>query len=306
MASVVFDIETVGVEWESLDDAQRTYLQKNVRTEEERLRLPELLSLWPLTGRIVVLAMVNPETRRGRVWYEKNDGRLEETSADGLFTFVGDTEPAFLAEFWSAIVRFDRFVSFNGRCFDGPFLMLRSAALGVRVTKNLCGYRYAIKPHTDLLDVLSFFGASRKWNLDFACKAFGVESPKEHGMDGFSVGPYYRSGRLREIALYCRRDVEATARLFDDVAPTLVGGLFGCTNPPSDYASGHDLFTDAPWSWLIATDYTDYALVEPDRITVVLQDAYEVRDASYRLVPHPTLPRDGLRAALREMSRFYK
>jgi hypothetical protein len=34
MASVVFDIETVGVEWESLDDAQRTYLQKNTRTEE--------------------------------------------------------------------------------------------------------------------------------------------------------------------------------------------------------------------------------------------------------------------------------
>lgn len=67
MASVVFNIETLGVEWESLDDAQRTYLQKNTRTEEERQRLPELLSLWPLTGRIVVLAMVNLETRRGRV-----------------------------------------------------------------------------------------------------------------------------------------------------------------------------------------------------------------------------------------------
>jgi hypothetical protein len=67
MASVVFNIETVGVEWESLDDAQRTYLQKNTRTEEERQRLSELLSLWPLTGRIVVLAMVNLETRRGRV-----------------------------------------------------------------------------------------------------------------------------------------------------------------------------------------------------------------------------------------------
>ena len=30
-------------------------------------------------------------------------------------------------------------------------------------------------------------------------------------MDGYAVGPYYRAGRLREIALYCRRDVEATA-----------------------------------------------------------------------------------------------
>jgi DNA polymerase elongation subunit (family B) len=222
---VVFDIETVGVDWESLDDSQRTYLQRYARTDDERQKLVENLSLWPLTGRVVVLAMLNPESGRGRVWYEKNDGRREETSSDGLFTFVGDTEAAYLAEFWSAIVRFDRFVTFNGRGFDGPFLMLRSAALGIPVSKNLCGYRYALRPHTDLLDVLSLFGAARKWNLDFACKAFGVESPKEQGMDGFSVGPFYRSGRLREIALYCRRDVEATARLFAKLEKTLLPAL---------------------------------------------------------------------------------
>jgi DNA polymerase III epsilon subunit-like protein len=220
MASVVFDIETVGLEWDSLDDAQRTYLLKNARTDEERTRMPESLSLWPLTGRIVVLAMVNPDTGRGRVWYEKKDGRAE--TLDGLFKFIGDTEPVFLAEFWKAIARFHRFVTFNGRGFDGPFVMLRSSILGIPATKNLVGYRYALKPHTDLLDVLSFFGATRKWNLDFACKAFGVESPKEHGMDGFSVGPFYKAGRLREIALYCRRDVEATARLFQKLEKTLL------------------------------------------------------------------------------------
>jgi DNA polymerase elongation subunit (family B) len=225
MATVVFDIETVGVPWDSLDDAQRTYLQKYARSDEERAKLPDQLSLWPLTGRIVVLAMLNPDSGRGRVWYEKADGRVEETSSDGLFTFTGDTEKAFLPEFWGAITRFDRFVSFNGRCFDGPLLMLRSAALGIRVTKNLCGYRYSIKPHTDLLDVLSFFGASRKWNLDFACKAFGIESPKEHGLDGFAVAHYYRENRLREIALYCRRDVEATARLFQKLEATLLPAL---------------------------------------------------------------------------------
>src|SRR5215471_2869581 len=127
MASVVFDIETVGFDWDSLDDAQRTYLLKNTRTDEEKQKLPEMLSLWPLTGRIVVLAMVNPETRRGRVWYERTGGRLEETSSDGLFEFIGDTEPVFLAEFWKAIARFHHFVTFNGRSFDGPFVMLRSA-----------------------------------------------------------------------------------------------------------------------------------------------------------------------------------
>jgi DNA polymerase elongation subunit (family B) len=227
VASVVFDIETAGVDWHALDDAQRTYLEKNAKTEEERRKLPEMLSLWPFTGRVIAVAMVNPDTRRGRAWYEKADGRAEEKSADGFFTFVGDTEAVFLAEFWKHIARFHRFVTFNGRSFDGPFLMLRSAALGLRVTRNLVGYRYTLKPHTDLLEAITFFGASRKWNLDFACKAFGVESPKEHGMDGFSVGPYYRAGRLREIALYCRRDVEATARLFQKLEKTLLPALEG-------------------------------------------------------------------------------
>ena len=63
----------------------------------------------------------------------RTDGRVEETSADGRFTFVGDAEPVFLAEFWKAMRRFQRFVTFNGRGFDGPFLMLRSAVLGVAV-----------------------------------------------------------------------------------------------------------------------------------------------------------------------------
>ena len=225
MATVVLDIETAGQSWDDLDDAQRTYLARNTRSEEERERLPEMMSLWPFTGKIITVAMLNPDSGRGRVWYEKEDGRLEETSSDGLFQFIGDTEIAFLGEFWRAMRRFHRFVTFNGRGFDGPFLMLRSAALGVTVTRNLVGYRYAIRPHTDLLEVISFFGASRKWNLDFACKVFGVESPKEHGLDGYSVGPYYRSGRVREIALYCRRDVEATARLYGKMEKTLLPAL---------------------------------------------------------------------------------
>jgi DNA polymerase elongation subunit (family B) len=226
MSTVVFDIETVGVEWNSLDDAQRAYLLKNAKTDDERRLIPEWLSLWPMTGKIVVLAMQNVETGKGRVWYEKTDGHSEEQSQDGTFDYVGDTEAAFLDEFWKTIVRFDRFVTFNGRGFDCPWLMLRSAILGVKPSRNLLGYRYTCRPHVDLLEVLTFFGsggsAARKFNLDFFCKSFGIASPKEHGMDGYSVGPYYREGRLREIAHYCRRDVEATAALYRKVETTLL------------------------------------------------------------------------------------
>jgi membrane-anchored protein YejM (alkaline phosphatase superfamily) len=54
----------------------------------------------------------------------------------------------------------------------------------------------------------------------------------------------------------------------NDLAPTLVSGVFGCTNPPSDYSSGHSLFSDTQWDWLIAVSHNDYALVEPDRETM--------------------------------------
>jgi len=92
----------------------------------------------------------------------------------------------------------------------------------------------------------------------------------------------------------------------NDVAPTLVGRLFGCTNPPADYASGQDLFGDGQWEWLIAASYADYALIEPERVTIVYPAGYEIRDRDYRLVGHPTIPREVVRAALHEMSRFYR
>jgi len=92
----------------------------------------------------------------------------------------------------------------------------------------------------------------------------------------------------------------------NDVAPTLVEGLFSCANPASDYASGRDLFSDGQWDWLIAASYSEFALIEPERVTIVHLTSYEIRDGHYRLVAHPRLPRDGLRAAEKEMSRFFR
>jgi hypothetical protein len=92
----------------------------------------------------------------------------------------------------------------------------------------------------------------------------------------------------------------------NDLAPTLLTRLFGCTNPPSDYSSGHDLYTDAPWPWLVAASYSEFALLEPDRVTIVYPASYEIRDRDYRLIPHPSPPRDALLEAQKEMGRFYR
>jgi membrane-anchored protein YejM (alkaline phosphatase superfamily) len=92
----------------------------------------------------------------------------------------------------------------------------------------------------------------------------------------------------------------------NDLAPTLLGELFGCINPPADYASGQSLFSDAQWDWLITLSPSDFALLEPDQVTIVYPSSHEVRDQHYRLIQHPRLSRDKLRAAMQEMSRFYR
>jgi len=57
-------------------------------------------------------------------------------------------------------------------------------------------------------------GAARRFNLDFYCKAFGIESPKSHGVTGMDVNTLMAEGKFREIAEYCLRDVHATVELY--------------------------------------------------------------------------------------------
>ncbi len=86
--------------------------------------------------------------------------------------------------------------------------------------KHWLGYRYATEPHCDLAEQLTFYsvsgrdGAARRFNLDFYCKAFGIESPKSHGVTGMDVKDMMAAGRFREIAEYCLRDVRATVELY--------------------------------------------------------------------------------------------
>ena len=213
MSAVVFDIETLGRPVESFDEVQIAYLFKEGSSEEERIEEVNRLNLSPLTAELLAIGMLNPDTGGGRVFY-RADRRESFRSDDGAIEFVSGDEKEILSSFWEDLRPYAQFVTFNGRGFDGPFLMLRSALLGIRPTRNLVPYRYSATPHCDLLDQLTFYGASRRFNLDFYCRAFGIRSPKAEGITGLDLGPLYREGRYREIARYCIGDVIATAELF--------------------------------------------------------------------------------------------
>ena len=66
-------------------------------------------------------------------------------------------------------------------------------------------------------------GAARRFNLDFYCKAFGIDSPKSHGVTGSDMKVLLAQGRYRDIAEYCLRDVKATLLLYQIWKDRLAG-----------------------------------------------------------------------------------
>jgi len=236
MGKLVFDIETSALPIDGFDEAQQEYLFRECEKIAEgtartarREEIQRQCSLWPFTAQVVCIAMVNADTGRGKVLFTADEHH--EDDAPGAVEFVGCVDEAeILTGFWDVARHYDTIVTFNGRGFDVPFVYLRSALLAVPISrKDWLGYRFQTEPHCDLAEQLTFYGvsgrdgAARRFNLDFYCKAFGVESPKSHGVTGNDVSSLLAAGKHREIADYCLRDVKATALLYQIWKERLAG-----------------------------------------------------------------------------------
>lgn len=218
---LVFDIETIGLGWDNLAPDVQEYLLDRARSDEERAAVPQRLALHPGTGRVVAIGLWRPDEDRGGVLVADDTATTEWAPfQDGALIYRG-SEVEILEEFWRYVSEgAGTLITFNGRGFDGPFLMLRSAILGVAPTRNLVPYRYSFKDHCDLVEVLTFYGARKRDSLHFWCRQFGIPSPKGD-MDGSGVEQAYREGRLDDIARYCLQDVQATAALYRRLQPLI-------------------------------------------------------------------------------------
>ena len=211
---IVIDIETIGKDFDSFDETTKEYLLKYAETEDDVKAAKEGLGFSPLTGEVVAIGMLNPDTGRGAVYYQSPDvlqGPLEEEGIE----YVADTEPGILRRFWETVRHYDQIITFNGRGFDAPFLLLRSAIHKIEPTKELMPNRYNLS-HCDLMDVLTFYGAvRRKFSLHMWCRAFGIKSPKEEGVSGHEVPELFKQQQYLTIARYCVGDLYATKALFE-------------------------------------------------------------------------------------------
>src|SRR5687767_9926048 len=94
MAKLVFDIETTALPLENFDVVQQEYLFREVEKLPEegarvtrRAEIQQLFSLWPLTGRIFCIAMLNADTSRGQVLFTAEE-HVEESKPAGPVEFV--------------------------------------------------------------------------------------------------------------------------------------------------------------------------------------------------------------------------
>ena len=228
MPKLIFDIETIGENFDELDQPTQEvltkWIKKDSESEEEYAQaLEELksgLGFSPLTGQIVAIGVLDYDKNQGVVYFQAPGENLKEFQEDNI-TFKPSTEKEMLENFWKGAEKYNEFITFNGRGFDAPFLAVRSAVHKIKTTKDLMFNRYLNSQkfgatHIDLFDQLTFYGATRrKGGLHLWCRAFGITSPKAQGVTGDDVAQLFKEKKYKEIARYNVGDLAATKELYD-------------------------------------------------------------------------------------------
>lgn len=227
MSTLIFDIETIGEDFDSLDETTQEILTRWIKSESEGEseyehaleNLKNELGFSPLTGEIVAIGVLDAEKNKGAVFYQSVDVAQKELEEGGI-KLKAMSEKEMLEAFWEGAREYDEFVSFNGRMFDAPFMAVRSAVNGVHPSCDLLSNRYVSLQrgvrHIDLRDQLSFYGAMRRpGSLHLWCRAFGIESPKAGGVSGDDVSALFKEKRYLDIARYNVGDLHATKELYE-------------------------------------------------------------------------------------------
>ena len=143
---LVFDIETAPIDWDTFSDSQKEYWLRNANTEEEKEEKMFQRSLTPLTGKVVCIGLMIAEYD-GYKWNVikkgvlsnnqytcKNPNEISEEIIANDVKMQLSNEYKVLEDFWKILNFYKNptLISFNGRNFDAPFLMLRSAIHKIR------------------------------------------------------------------------------------------------------------------------------------------------------------------------------
>lgn len=136
---------------------------------------------------------------------------------DKIATLAYMPEIDILSAFWELM--FDKannakFVTFNGKSFDVPFIIKRSAVHGLLPTAKISTRKYDTSFHFDCMEVLADFSNdySKVVSLKTACKIYGI--PHNDETSGSDVYSLFMQGKIKEIEQHCAADIKATQQLY--------------------------------------------------------------------------------------------
>lgn len=224
MATLIVSIETIGENWEDIDEVTQDnliyWIEQSKRGESDRAKhikdVKENLRFSPLTGKVITLGLYDLERKKGVIYYTA-EGKIENKKVDE-FVLKASNEKNILEDFWEGAKSYDTFVTFCGRSFVIPFILHRSLVHNLLPTKNLMNSRYLSlqqnTSHVDLQDQLTFYGAMRRRpSLHMFCRTYGIDSPRQINENN-SVPEFYRQKKFLDIAHHSMANVIATTKLY--------------------------------------------------------------------------------------------
>jgi predicted PolB exonuclease-like 3'-5' exonuclease len=214
---IVWDIETIPqispfspIQEEKMANKISYYVEREMDPDEAK-RLVAATN--PFYGQVICISMYEVSDR----FPDANKATLVASPkklANGLFE---PEEENLLIDFWDYIKNFKgTFVGFNSLKFDAWFVQVRSMKHKVYpANTDFLDFRlFQNYPHYDVMQHLANWQFQLRPSLELACDFFGIPTPKKGEVKASTVAEAYQQGKIKEIAEYAMRDVEATYEIY--------------------------------------------------------------------------------------------
>jgi predicted PolB exonuclease-like 3'-5' exonuclease len=180
------------------------------------MKKPETIAAWEATDKAQAVADAVAKTSfdpaRGHICaiaWAVDDGGIVSSHIDDV-----QNEALMLREFFAAVSSFHRttWVGHYISGFDLRFILCRAVVLGVTIPR--CIPRNPKPWDATVFDTMTAWAGARDTiSMDNLCAALGIPG-KGEGLDGSKVAQAWAEGQHKEIAQYCRDDVDRTRAIW--------------------------------------------------------------------------------------------
>jgi predicted PolB exonuclease-like 3'-5' exonuclease len=190
---------------QELWDKKSSYFRKDDQTPADAY---ERAGIYSEFGRIICISVGIILNRNGQRFFR-------------LKSFFGHDEKVVLVEFAKMLNAFGadnskNLCGHNIKEFDIPYICRRMLINGIKIPAilDVAGKKPWEVKFVDTLELWKFGDYKHYTSLNLLTAIFNIPSPKDD-IDGSQVAKvYYEEGNLERIAVYCEKDVLATAQLF--------------------------------------------------------------------------------------------